>query len=1171
MHAALSTVQPKLKTAKSDLVKLDRSEAKPLDTPNSAPSIPRALGNQNFINLVQPKLKIGQPDDRYEQEADRVAEQIMRMPVADGRPEEQNTHNTSPVVQRLCTHCKDELKENPNKVIMRKDVFAPGASNDGQAGVNDSHITEPSLSDITTGGVPLETGVKHFFEQRFTSDFSDVRIHSGPGAVEQCERINAHAFTFRNHIWFGRNQKPARSSLLAHELAHVIQQRPVQQRIEKNSNNHAVNEIDAVNPQIRRVNYWVVGGRSHSMGGNAIQNTLDIGSENNIPEEVWIPNAGRRTANNAPGSRAAFGVQGRADYYRANKRNKPIGVFFNEDSETTQTCGTGLQGSPQNLRNGTRSRPRLENGTLTGARQAPTDIEIGELKPADPDQIAFGRKQLAAYREGVDFAVNQANCYWQNNRVGRRRYQQWGPVTTRPLTGLRIPSRYQYNASSPRSNFDLSIGQWYAYESVRVVFDPRRDRLAPIRGGLYAMEDGNGLYTHFARPANPRAVFESLAGSSDRSTQRQAWVSEATWVQNQIVRPLLSAPQAAWPQRRMKKAEKTVATDSKQGSSNIQTENQIKLLDSDNKIRRNRRRGDKRIVDDFTQARLVQWQNNFDRFSQRFRAGTLVQNPNKLQFLGMLYDTEEASTRAGIPQASSSRRLPPRSSLRYEFGADPRRPTARRQHGRLDELYDWLDVWSNSPMRRLGQLRKRFGRAFVTVSQKMNDLKARFRDRMRRQGRSARRSSRSWAAIAIKAFWNSAVAIGGVVLRQTFGLLTDSLASGIQQKIRQLIPFDDVRALRTQVEEGFPILTELQNQFEQFQTRIETTVTEMTAWFDGIMDPLRRGTEVAQTLGSFIKWALIAIQCGTPPGLGCLKLILQEAAREAIDWLMQTCLVRQRMAQVVQATGFFTGLPGTIGTHVANTVEGLLPNSINPIFDRNVLQQTPPEETPECDETEVSAISTDLLNLEADLGEEMFSLIMQAAELYGVPSDEEVTAEDIQRIRDAIQESGITPATLREFIESNPRPVRGEVVNITDFIEGVQNNIHARRLRRQTRRFSSDWYQRKMRELRESGNDWAIEPITREEVLQGAAFAKPMIYRINNRQGALGVANIAINVSSLDCTAHTVRITFVEITVQDRQGSAVNTELEGSPITMQLEGDESLGGLCNTQEAEQSE
>lgn len=46
----------------------------------------RNLGNQGFQDFIQAKLKIGQPNDKYEHEADRIAEQVMRMPVTAIQP-----------------------------------------------------------------------------------------------------------------------------------------------------------------------------------------------------------------------------------------------------------------------------------------------------------------------------------------------------------------------------------------------------------------------------------------------------------------------------------------------------------------------------------------------------------------------------------------------------------------------------------------------------------------------------------------------------------------------------------------------------------------------------------------------------------------------------------------------------------------------------------------------------------------------------------------------------------------------------------------------------------------------------------------------------------------------------------------------------------------------------
>ncbi|MCI0533585.1 MAG: DUF4157 domain-containing protein [Verrucomicrobiales bacterium] len=78
-------------------------------------------------------------------------------------------------------------------------------------------------------GTPMDEGPRSFFEERFGHDFSQVRIHADQSAASAAEQRGASAFTVGNDIVFGRNQyRPASSSggsIIAHELAHVLQQR----------------------------------------------------------------------------------------------------------------------------------------------------------------------------------------------------------------------------------------------------------------------------------------------------------------------------------------------------------------------------------------------------------------------------------------------------------------------------------------------------------------------------------------------------------------------------------------------------------------------------------------------------------------------------------------------------------------------------------------------------------------------------------------------------------------------------------------------------------------------------------------------------------------------------------------------------------------------------------
>ena len=70
---------------------------------------------------LQTKLKLGVPDDKYEQEADRVADRVIRMPdttaaqsaALDIRRTPQITPLSSAKTQRLCNECEDELQTKP--------------------------------------------------------------------------------------------------------------------------------------------------------------------------------------------------------------------------------------------------------------------------------------------------------------------------------------------------------------------------------------------------------------------------------------------------------------------------------------------------------------------------------------------------------------------------------------------------------------------------------------------------------------------------------------------------------------------------------------------------------------------------------------------------------------------------------------------------------------------------------------------------------------------------------------------------------------------------------------------------------------------------------------------------------------------------------------------------
>jgi hypothetical protein len=150
---------------------------------------------------VQAKLAINQPGDESEQEADRVAGMVMRMPEPD-KDEEETCRQPG---------CAQSLQRQAT------DAVAPDA-------------VPPIVHDVLRSpGQPLDAATRAFMEPRFGQDFSGVRVHNDRTAAESARAVNARAYAVRSRIAFGEGQyapgTSAGNRLIAHELVHVIQQR----------------------------------------------------------------------------------------------------------------------------------------------------------------------------------------------------------------------------------------------------------------------------------------------------------------------------------------------------------------------------------------------------------------------------------------------------------------------------------------------------------------------------------------------------------------------------------------------------------------------------------------------------------------------------------------------------------------------------------------------------------------------------------------------------------------------------------------------------------------------------------------------------------------------------------------------------------------------------------
>ena len=178
----------------------------------------RTIGNQavgRFLKsgALQTKLRIGQLGDIYEQEAERMAEQVIRMP--------------EPQVSKETKVSNRSIE--PHNQLMKKDKEKPLRTKDVGHSPEITPELESRISAIRGGGQPLPESVRDFMEQRFGQDFSQVRVYTDEKGAESARAVNARAFTMERDIVFGTGQYAPETSvgrrLLAHELTHVVQQK----------------------------------------------------------------------------------------------------------------------------------------------------------------------------------------------------------------------------------------------------------------------------------------------------------------------------------------------------------------------------------------------------------------------------------------------------------------------------------------------------------------------------------------------------------------------------------------------------------------------------------------------------------------------------------------------------------------------------------------------------------------------------------------------------------------------------------------------------------------------------------------------------------------------------------------------------------------------------------
>jgi Domain of unknown function (DUF4157) len=393
------------------------------------------------------RLKVNEPGDAYEQEADQVADQVM---TARARPA---VSSTPPRVQRF-------------------------------SGQSNAQEAAPASVDqaLANPGRPLEPTLRQDMEQRFGHDFSRVRVHTGGAADQSARDVNARAYSVGHNMVFGAGGfAPGTHSgrrLLAHELTHVVQQEHV-------GTSSVLHRKPATKPQASEAKQQVIEieavmdskkGTGTLSDGKTVPLTL---AENTFPPGTRVLNHegnGKYTSIPDPNVKAAGGFVWINPYLPGTKE-----ISYNWAPQVTVKITLTAEQRIARLPEHIRTALTTNQGELAGADEIEEIARAGEMLAqagvSAQDMILYQEQIKAVQAGGVHVAEVGASDFasWL---VGRRANQQQQSADrlddivtiskilgNEPLYMLRSPGlSTALDADNDRGELVVGIGVYRAYK-----------------------------------------------------------------------------------------------------------------------------------------------------------------------------------------------------------------------------------------------------------------------------------------------------------------------------------------------------------------------------------------------------------------------------------------------------------------------------------------------------------------------------------------------------------------------------------------------------------------------------------------------------------------------------------------------------------------------------------
>ncbi|MBD9596811.1 MULTISPECIES: DUF4157 domain-containing protein [unclassified Ensifer] len=898
---------------------------------------------------VIPRLEVGPVDHPHEAEADSIAATVMTQRPGTGlqrrsEDDEPEVMARRSVVQRKCAACsaaEEEMPVMPRRAVatvqripspllereMLHDLTdMPRMRADGPAGTE--HIAA-SAGQLESGGSALSPQTRDFFESRMGRDLSDVRIHRGSASDALNDSISSLAFTYRNHVWLGRNEAEAPSFTMAHELAHVLQQ----------------TQPDEVQPKVRRVPSEIISETLYFGEDPQKTPTHDLVVADAVKKnaklmgEVAVPNAQRDKGSVDDG----FGY---ADLVISDP-NKLWGLRFAPytgiGSSTGTGTGTGAGGPtalpwyvvsdggknvvPKSLGYDTRkslhiggaalrpgggyekysteSSPRwATTDFIRSALDAPSSYEIGDVKFAgDRDRMSDAEKQVGDYATGFNEAARRYNKTVEQSEAVKN-----GTAPAGTLTGSsRSNSLARTNFSAAKMASSASSGDFIPLESALKL---RLNKYSKTILGRDKYENVTGFtYTgksYYRQKSGAKFLWEYVfwpdeIKEQDTSTSRSNRRDKLTEASQTLYDQMVSSPTG-------KKV--------------------MPLRHADARVQPKKPKKPLPPQEDPFQAQYNTWKEKQRTFTRTFADYTNIKTgTGKADIAKLAFDTAIQNT----------------VKLLGGTGPDGSRPvqdTAALTKAQTE--FNRAELMEGRSGRMLGAMRKTFGATFVKALNIYHRLKTKFENFL--AGAKKRTSGGKIGKAIMKVGGVIFGAIIKVMLPQVGAYLVDCVEEGFKSLLKSMIGSDFSKY--TDSIEG-----EFVKKYEEIAAQIEAKVEEaaeaIKTRFGSIYEAVMDTWEAAKTLISIARHVFNVARIAScaaggleTVGISCvvagvdyiLSLFDISPSEYLLSHMLGSCVAQDLIKEFILGRAIIQNLPKEIAETIRSHLKDILPPEVKPLL-----------------------------------------------------------------------------------------------------------------------------------------------------------------------------------------------------------------------------------------------